>query len=169
MQTTSTGHFVKNTLDSAPLVPTTLVVGAMGCVIPTSRGASKVKQYTLTNSLKNWQEYNGDLEDSEHIRAIVWHSKRVGKLEAEFVFYDDPGIGFDLVQGEFEPEKATPAQIALAKQQQIVSDSIEYHSLCIRLHTQRVTKVGTYREPKDCALRFADSALHKIIQEEQAR
>lgn len=126
--------------------------------------------FVLTDNLEKWNEHNGGLSIAEHVKAIVWHSNRVGKLQTEFLMYDDPEHGRDLLVGMWFEHKANSDQIALAEAQSIVSNAIDYHELCIRLHTQGATKTGTYRQRKRCALRFLDAALEKLNQEkEQAR
>jgi hypothetical protein len=133
------------------------------------RGAQMLntEEYALTSSLKSWEKHNGDLSIPEHIRAIVWHSNRVGRLETEFLTYNDPEHGRDLWVGMQFRHKATPQQKALAESQGIVSDAINYHNVCIRLHTQGATGKGIYRERKKCPLRFLDAALEKLNQDKE--
>ena len=84
----------------------------------------KQKDFVMAGSLELWHEHNADLSVEGHIRAIVWHSNRVGRLEREFLTYDDEDHGQDLWVGMWFEHKATPEQIALAEYQNIVSDAI---------------------------------------------
>ena len=125
------------------------------------------KEFVLAGSLDLWHEHNADLSVEGHIRAIVWHSNRVGRLETEFLTYDDEEHGQDLCVGMWSEDKATPEQIALAESQGVVCDAIDYHKVCIRLHTQGATGEGIYRERTKCPFRFLDAALEKLNQDKE--
>ena len=123
--------FTDDTPDGQSLREIAMRVGAVEV-----KNAKRKYFAPYTSSFETWKRCNGDLSPSQHVYAIIHHSKRVGALETRMIYFNDFDTQeeVDAFIGEWERDKATPEQIAFANAQDEIHRAAIFHERCIKLH-----------------------------------